>query len=363
MSTRLFSSLLAAVLLAACAGPPAAVPDSRERLSSNQTEVVHPAMIPTVTAVAGTVCSSTTSTLAAKVMGNVTHVFVSEGDRVHAGQILLEIDSRDSAAGVERARAGVDEVERAIDSAASAVQAAAANDALAQTTLKRYTFLRDRNSVSAQEFDDVQARARVAAAELERARRGSEQLLARRREARAALTEAETFLDYARVRAPIDGVVTARFVDPGSQAAPGMPLLKVEDPASMRVEATLSEDLAARTQAGDPVTIEIGSSRISARVTRVVPAIDPMTRSALVKIDLPQTATRSGSYARVFFTTGTREAIAVPASAISSRGSLDSVMVVGSDSIGRMRLVTLGNRVGDRVEVLSGLDAGERIVR
>lgn len=363
MSTRLLSPLLAAMVLAACGGQPVAVSDNRQPVSPAQTEVVQPAAIPTVTAVAGTVRSATTATLAAKVMGNVTRVLVSEGDRVRKGQILLEIDSRDATAGVDRARAGVDEVEQAIDGAASAVQAAAAGNALAQTTLKRYTVLRDRNSVSPQEFDDVQAKARIAAAELERAKRGSDQLLARRKEAHAALAEAETYLDDSRVRAPIDGVVTARLVDPGSQAAPGMPLLTVEDPSSMRVEATLSEDLAAQTHAGDAVTLEIGSARIAARVTRVVPAVDPMTRSALVKIDLPNASIRSGTYARVLFTTGAREAIAVPASAISSRGSLDSVMVVGGDSVARMRLVTLGDRVGDRVVVLSGLDPGERIVR
>ena len=366
MSTRLFSPLLAAIVLAGCGGH-STVEESRAPVSLAQTEVVQAAPIPTVTAVAGTVRSTTTSTLAAKVMGNVTHVLVSEGDHVKKGQLLLEIDSRDSAAGVDRARAGISEVEQAIDGAASAVQAAAANNELAQTTLKRYTVLHDRNSVSEQEFDDVQAKARMAAAELERARRGSDQHLARRKEAQAALAQAETFLDYSSVRAPIDGVVTARFVDPGSQAAPGMPLLTVEDPASMRVEATLSEDLAARTHAGDPVTLDLGGSRIAASVTRVVPAVDPMTRSALVKIDLdrlkPALQFRSGTYARVLFTTGSREGIAVPASSISSHGSLDSVMVVGNDSIARMRLITLGDRIGDKVEVLSGLDPGERIVR
>lgn len=362
MSTRFLKLLLfaGAALLAACAQQQEKSAGVR---STAPTEIVRATSIPNVVAVAGTVRSATTATLAAKVIGNVTRVLVSEGDRVRAGQVLLEIDSRESFAAADRARAGVTEVEKAIDGAAAAVQAAAANDALAQTTLKRYAALHDRASVSPQEFDDVQAKARVAAAELERAKRGYEQALARRTEAKAGLAEAETFAGYSSVRAPLDGVVTARFVDPGSQAAPGMPLLTVEDPASMRVEATVSEDLASQTRPGDPVAIEIGGKRIDARITRVVPAVDPATRSALVKIDLPQSSIRSGSYARVLLNSGTREAIAVPVASITSRGSLDSVMVLGSDSIARMRLITLGDRIGDRVEVLSGLDAGERIVR
>lgn len=362
MSNRLLETIAgaAAIVFVACAHPESR---SAQAPSMAPTEIVRAAAIPTVVAVAGTVRSTTTSTLAAKVMGNVARVLVSEGDGVRAGQVLLEIDARETQAAADRARAGVAEVEEAIDGAAAAVQAAAAGNTLAQTTLKRYTALRERGSVSPQEFDDVEARARVAAAELERAKRGYEQALAKRNEARAGLAEAETFAGYTEIRSPINGVVTARFVDPGSQAAPGMPLLMVEDPSSMRVEATLSEDLASRTRAGDPVAVEISGKTINARVTRVVPAVDPSTRSALVKIDLPGAALRSGTYARVLFTTGSRDGVAVPLTSISSRGSLDSVMVVGSDSIARMRLVTLGDRIGDRVEVLSGLDAGERIVR
>jgi len=362
MSSRFLEAVAvaAAVTLAACAHPE---PKTERTPSTAPSEIVQATAIPNVVAVAGTVRSTTTSTLAAKVMGNVARVLVSEGDHVRAGQVLLEIDARETAAAADRARAGVAEVEEAIDGAAAAVQAAAAGNTLAQTTLKRYTALRERGSVSPQEFDDVEARARVAAAELERARRGYEQALAKRKEARAALAEAETFAGYTNVRSPINGVVTARLVDPGSQAAPGMPLLTVEDPTSMRVEATLSEDLASRARAGDPVTIEIGGKALDARVTRVVPAVDPSTRSALVKIDLPGAALRSGTYARVLFTTGTREGIVVPVASVTTRGSLDSVLVVGADSIARMRLVTLGDRLGDRVEVLSGLDAGERIVR
>jgi len=194
------------------------------------TEVVRAAALPTVVAVAGTVRSATTSTLAAKVLGNVRRVLVNEGDRVRAGQVLIEIDARETAAAADRARAGVDEVEEAIDGAAAAVQAASASDTLAQATLKRYTALRDRSSVSPQEFDDVQARARMAAAELERAKRGHDQALARRKEARAGLAEAETFAGYTQVRAPIDGTIGKQNLQPGDFLAPGqaaMPLVAV----------------------------------------------------------------------------------------------------------------------------------------
>jgi membrane fusion protein, multidrug efflux system len=111
------------------------------------------------------------------------------------------------------------------------------------------------------------------------------------------------------------------------------------------------------------VTIEGAARPVTARVTNVVPAVDPGTRSALVKIDLPRdSGLRSGAFVRVAFTVGSRNGITVPATAITQRGQLASVFVVGKDEIARMRLVTLGDPQGLRIEVLSGIDPGETIV-
>ncbi|HEV2722385.1 MAG TPA: efflux RND transporter periplasmic adaptor subunit [Thermoanaerobaculia bacterium] len=309
------------------------------------TQIVTTADLPSTRSVAGSVRAATVSPLAAKVMGNVVAVHVREGDRVRAGQLLAEIDDRE-------ALAARDAVERAVDGANAAVVAAEANAALAATNLKRFDALRERGSVSAAEFDEVRAKSTVANAEVERARRAREQLVAQR-------AGAGVFADYTKVRSPIDGIVTARFVDPGAQAAPGMPLLTVEDDRAMRVETSAPEDLAVRV--GDPVTVEAAGKRIVARVTRVVAAVDAASRSAIVQIDLPA-GLRSGTFVNVLFTTGTRRAVAVPNTALQTKGALASVFVVGGDGVARLRLVTAGDAAGDRVEILSGLDAGETIV-
>ena len=339
-------ALLFVLAAAACARPEAVAPVVNV---SAPTLIVRAAAMPETQTVAGTVRSATISPLAAKVMGNVTRVLVSEGDRVRAGQLLLEIDDRDIRAQSDRARAGRDAVGRA-------VEAAKAQAALAETNFKRFAALRERGSVSQAEYDAAQAGFKVAAAELDRA-------LAQQREAGAALEQAGVFVDFAKVRAPIDGIVTARFVDPGAQAAPGMPLLTVEAEERYRVETTLPDDLASAVHTGDAVTVETSGHRLAARVTQIVAAVDPMSRSALVKIDLPRdTAFRSGAFARVAFTTGRRSGIAVPATAVQRRGELASVYVVGSDGIARLRLITTGDAAGDSIEVLSGLDDGERVV-
>jgi RND family efflux transporter MFP subunit len=301
--------------------------------------------LPAFQSVAGTVRSRTASTLAANVVGTVARVLVAEGDRVRAGQVLVEIDARASRAGAERARAGGDEVERAIDGAT-------ANAQLAGTTLRRFENLQGRGSASQQELDE--ARAKNAAAQAELAR-----FVASRGEARAAAAQAVAVLDYSSVRAPIDGVITARFVDPGAQAAPGVALLAIEEERATRVDANVPEGVSVR--AGDHVFVDAGSGQVGARVTHLQPSVDPGARSSLVQLELERPL-RSGTYAKVLLPIGERTAVSVPLAALVRRGQLTSVFVVGADQVARMRLITLGETDGTRAEVLSGLDAGETIV-
>jgi RND family efflux transporter MFP subunit len=325
---RTAASAAAALVLFACSNEPAK-PLERESVEA-PTTIVEASILSANRAVAGTVRSENVSPLAAKVMGNIVRVLVSEGDRVSRGQLLVEIDAREGRAQTS--------------AAASAVAAAQANAQLAESTYQRYASLRERSSVSEQELDGVKARRDAAHAELARVR--------------SMGTQAQTFLDFSSVRSPIDGVVTARLVDPGAQAAPGMPLLIVEDARDLRVEATVPEELAVR--AGDAVILQWTGGAHPATIERVQPSVDATTRASLVKIALGAAPAdlRPGTYVRVLFKTGQRNAVIVPETAIVRRGSLTSVFVVGEDGVAHMRLV----RLGENNEVLSGLDAGERVV-
>ncbi len=328
--SKLFNSAALALLTAALisCGHDEPQPLARETVSA-PTSVVQATPIASLRTVAGTVRSTNVSPLSAKIMGNVLRVNVSQGDRVKAGQLLVEIDPREARAQTS--------------AASSAIAAAEANAAHAQATFKRFDALRSRGSVSPQEFDDVKARRDAATAELERMR--------------AMSTQARTFLDYASVRAPMDGIVTARFVDPGAQASPGMPLLTIEDAKAFRVEALVPEDL--RVTAGDTVRLQWNDTDppVEAKVTRVQPNVDASTRSSLVQIDTDADV-RSGSYVRVSFSEGQRDAIRIPEGSVVRHGALTSVFVVGADGVARMRLITLG----EDDEVLSGLTSGERVV-
>jgi len=335
-------TFVAALLMSGCAQPKATQP--REIVTAPLL-VVSRTSLPTLQVVAGTVRSQTASTLAANVVGTVMRVSVSEGDRVRKGDVLVAIDAREPRAQADRARAGRDEVERAIDAATSNAQ-------LAEATWRRYDALHTRGSASKQELEEATNRRSMAQAELAR-------LIAQRAEARAAATQADAVLAYSSVRAPVDGVIGARFADPGAQAAPGVALLTIEEERATRVDASVPEGVV--VHAGDHVVVEAGSQRIAASVIRVQPSVDRNTRSALVQLAM-ETPMRAGSLVRVSFATGMHPAITVPEAALVWRGQLTSVFVVGSDGIARMRLVTLGAGAGARIEILSGLDEGDVIV-
>jgi RND family efflux transporter MFP subunit len=300
----------------------------------------------------GTVRAAQTSPLSAQLLANIVEIRASEGAQVRKGEILVVLDSAQARAGLERAQAG----ERAAE---QELAAASADYELASATLHRYESLFEKKSVSPQEFDEVKGRHQAASA-----RRG--QAEAGLRQAQASVAQAATLLEFTRIRAPFDAVVTEKRAEVGMLAAPGMPLLVVEDTRRLRLEATVNETDITAVRLNQPVAVVVdalGANELSGRVAQIVPAAEAASRSFLVKIDLPGDARlRSGLFGRARFARGKRSALLVPQAAGVKRGQLDGVYVVGGEGTARLRFVTLGKPLGEQVEVLSGLEAGERIV-
>jgi RND family efflux transporter MFP subunit len=169
---------------------------------------------------------------------------------------------------------------------------------------------------------------------------------------------------YAEITAPFAGVVTAKSVDPGAMAVPGAPLLTIEREGAYRLEASVEESRVTAIRLGQPVSVTLdGVDRtLDARVSEIVPAVDPASRSYTVKIDLPSLPTlRSGAFGRVSFSLGRRSPLTIPVGAVTARGQLQSV-VVAENGIAHARLITAGQQSKDQVEVLSGLTAGEMVI-
>ncbi|HXG91799.1 MAG TPA: efflux RND transporter periplasmic adaptor subunit [Blastocatellia bacterium] len=328
----------------------------------------------------GTVRSKTMSVLSAKIMGRVIAVHAREGDRVRAGQLLIEIDSSDATAMLDKAQAGereathaLEEIERTIHATESSKEAAEANLTLATATFNRYKALLERRSVSRQEFDEVQARKQVAETEVERADRMLQSLEARRSQALAKIAQAKAdvanakvYVGYAKITSPINGIVTSKQTDVGHMATPGAPLMTIEDGASYRLEASVEESLLPKIRVGTKARVLIdalGPSEFSGAVSEIVPAADSASRSYTVRIDVEGSQSLwSGLYGKARFIMGQKQALTIPRQAIVERGQLVGVFVVDESNIARLRLIKTGKQYGERVEILSGLSEGERIL-
>ncbi|MFO7709019.1 MAG: efflux RND transporter periplasmic adaptor subunit [Desulfobacterales bacterium] len=315
---------------------------------------------------AGTVQAGVSGTLAAKLMGTVTAVHAREGQRVRRGDLLVTIDERQVFARRQQAEAALAEARQASQAAESAREAAAAGAELAATTFRRYQTLLAQESVSLQEFDEVESRFRQARAASMQAQDLLRAAGQRVRQAEAALAEARVFEADAAVTAPFDGVVAAKMVDAGDLAAPGRPLVTLEQEGGHRVDVRLPEALARALKAGGSVLVNVGgpeTAPLRAVVEAISPAADPESRTFLVKVRLPAGAdARSGMFARVAVAIGEEQLIAVPASAVVREGQLTGVFLVTPDNIARYRLIRTGRRLGERIEVVSGLPEGSRFV-
>jgi multidrug efflux pump subunit AcrA (membrane-fusion protein) len=358
---------------------PQPAPHERPTVSAT-VAAVEKAPVDTPYEAVGTVRSRSSSTIQSKAMGNILVLHANTGDLVEAGQSLVEIDDREAAAQVRSAESGLrqaqeslQEVEKSVQAAKHAHAAADADYTLAGSTYERVKGLADKQAVSRQVFDEASAKYKSAAAQAAQAgemvasveaRRGEMQ--ARIEQAKAQLENALAFLSHTRVVAPFAGLVTKRWAEVGDMAAPGAPLFEMEDVKQYRLEAVVDEVLVQRIKQGDKVPVlldAIGTGQLDGVVVELVPSADPSSRTFLVKIDLPQTpGIKTGMFGRASFSAGQRETLAVPAAAVFERGQLTGVYVVGEDGVASLRLITTGKRRGDRVEVLGGLDPGERIV-
>jgi RND family efflux transporter MFP subunit len=365
MKPILFPALILSALSISCGSqPPRPGQASLAAPVSVQTVVAADRPWPAAYEATGAVRARTSATIASKVMGYVSQVHVRVGDRVHQGQLLVTLDARDLDASVSRAEAGLSEVRSAIPEADNAVAAAQAELDLAQSTFKRMEELNAKRSISSQEFDEASARLKAAQANYEMARSKRAQLDSKMARAAEEVRAANIMRDYARLSAPFDGIVTAKSVEPGNLAAPGAPLLTIEQDGAYRLEAQVDESRIPAVQPGQAVQVDLEAlnRKLDARVSEIVPAVDAASRSYLVKIDLPAVPQlRSGMFGRAVFALGARSMVAVPASALVERGQLQSVFVA-EDGAARTRLISTGERSQGMVQVLSGIRPGETVV-
>ena len=353
MKVLLSSCLLAAssAMLAGChtgeSAPAVAIQTLQARVVESRQQ-----QAPVLVRTTGTLHARESAIVSAQVVGRIEQVLVREGDNVRAGQTLAVLDDATLRAAAHQAEAGL--------MAAQSQQAAAQTDAdLASSTLERYKQLQAQKSVSPQELDEVGRRAEASAERVEALRAQSEA-------AKAQDSGACAMLGYTRLRAPFAGVVTARLADPGTLASPGVPLLQVDSSGPLQLQVTVDESAIGTVRKGMKVSVSIDgapTANVTGTVADIVPAADPASHSFTVKVDLTSSAKlHAGMYGTAAFATGTRQAILIPRSAVVLRGSLACAYVLDSTGIAQLRYLTLGAAQENKVEVLSGISAGERLV-
>ncbi len=312
----------------------------------------------------GTVRARTTAVIASKVMGYVREVRVDTGSHVAAGQTLVVLDSRDLDAQKRAAVAARDEARSALAETSEVIGSAKAQLELAQATHRRINDLYQKTSASTQELDEVTARMRVAQAAYDAAMSRRRQVEAKIAQAEEGVRAAEIAASYSQIQAPFAGVVVDKSVQPGNLANPGATLMTIEREGAYRVEVPIEESKAPTMRAGQTarVNIEGAGREFTGRIAEIVPAVDPATRSVVVKIDVPGgMAVRSGMFAKVAFPAGSATQITVPEGAVSDRNGLYSVFVAEGGRA-RSRMLTLGSSRDGMRAVLSGLAAGDAVI-
>jgi RND family efflux transporter MFP subunit len=310
------------VLLSACGGKPTPIPGSALPSATVRVQTVERKSRVAVEEVVGTVRAKLRAVIEAKVSGRIESMLVVPGQQVKAGELLAQLDAREIQARLEQVRA---------------VRQQAEGD------LKRFAALLEQKILSQSEFDNAQAKFRVAD---------------------AMMIETETLLGYTKVVAPFDGVITRKFADVGDLAAPGRSLLAMEDARSLRLEADVPEAVVGRLALGDKLVVRISAleTNLDGVISEIAPSADSGSRTFLVKLDLPvESRLRAGQFGRVSMPVGETSALRVPATAVVRRGQMEMVFVANGPHA-ELRLIKTGKRIGDEVDLASGVEAGEKIV-
>ena len=319
--------------------------------------------VPVIYEAVGTVRPETEASIEAQVTGKVLKVMVRSGQKVTKGDTLIVMDSRELKTRMESAQQGLKSAQAAERQAREAINAAKADSGTTTATWKRMKKLFAGKVATQDELDRVEAAYLKAKAALAQAEDGLDAAHARVRQARKGVEEAEIGLGYTTIKAPADGEVAKRMVEPGDLAFPGKSLLLIQTGGSLRLEALVREGVIGQVRIGQKLDVAIQAlgGRAEAVVEEVVPSADPLTRTFLVKAGLePHPGLYPGMFGRLLIPVGEKEVVIVPAKAVSRVGQLETVLARINDKWEPV-YVRSGAKHGNKLEILSGLSGNETV--
>ena len=291
----------------------------------------------------GEVTAKQTANISTRMMGYINKIYVKPGDKVASGQLLVSISSDDILAKKGQVQAMITEAE-----------AAAKN---AQRDYERFKTLRNQNSVSDKELENVALQ--------------NTSMNAKVQMARQQMNEVNAMLSYTNIRAPFSGVVTQKMVDEGSMANPGMPILTIEQNGELQVIASIPENYIQDVKVGDVAKMELKSLGITidGKVSELSPSAFRTGGQYSMKLAIDskdKENIRPGMYVNILIPNKTSENITskimLDKSSIVYRDQLTGVYVIDDQSQANLRWIRLGKTIGNQVEILSGLSQNDKIV-
>ncbi len=329
------AALSLVMLLAACSHEePSAQAHSASQTVQAKVLTVQPVRAEQSFPVTGQVEAVESVQLASRMMGYIRELHVVQGQAVKKDQVLFVIDPLDTQGAIDLAKQNLLQAEAALRDA--------------QADYERFKNLYKDEAVNKQQ--------------LEKMRLNYEVSLSRVAQAKAGLNVARGQLDYTRVSAPMDGIITAKLANEGDMAKPGYPVLMMEDPSRMRVKVAVPEAIFQDLKPGDTAQIEVDGQSVQGTVAHITPTADPQARTYPVTLDVRAPGLRSGAFAKVFFPQGEQQVLRIPQAAVLDRAGVRGVFVLDSENLAHYRMLRTGQVHADgSIEVLAGLVAGERI--
>jgi len=326
---------------------------------------IYPSQALTLLNASGYVVAQRKAAVASKTTGRIISISVEEGSRVRKGDIIARLENEDVSALREQARANM-------DASRAGLELANAERQEAESKFNRYSELLKSELVSRNEYDSAEARYKKSVAAVAEA-------LASIKASQAALDSAEVSVEYTLIRAPFDAVVLTKNADIGDIITPlgaaanaKAAVVTIADMSSLQVEADVSESNLKYAKLGQPCEIQLDAlpeTRFRGQVHMIVPTADRSKASVMIKVKfldndsriLPEMSARVALLERPLTAEEEKPRTAVNPAAIIINGNKKAVFLIREDHV-MESAVSTGGRLGDMVEVVNGLKAGDRVV-
>ena len=370
-------AVLASLALAGCSKSQTAQARGRDEAArAVRTEQVQQEAVRRAAEVVGTLAAEDEVTISAEAEGRVGRVLADLGDRVQAGQVLVELDREKQQYNLDQQKAALARalakygaqdtghlppIEQTPD-----VQKAQAELGQAKQAYQRADELNKRQLVPKQTLDDADATLRSKQASYESALQNAKNLRADIDASNASMKLADRQLRDTSIRAPFDGYVQKRLVSLGEFVKNQTPVMSVVRVDPLKVTAEIPERMAPWIKNGQPVTLLVDAYQdrtFTGKVSRISPAVNPATRAFPFEALVPNAGAplKPGTFARVHIDSDkVDEVLTLSYAAIQYRYGVNRVFVVSGDRLAAREL-KVGERVGDRIEILGGVKAGESV--